>query len=497
MEKKEQNTALVASAVSSEGAEGNGHEGLQSESSPVSVDDDGTLVGAELKLDGELQAPSAGGELSTAIEPKAADGDALAVEPGKTILVVHASVGSGHRSAANAVAEALEALRGQEGFFEQYPHIPRDFKVEVLDILEFGRVVFDGDKTASLFIGATRPFYDLTWRYVLTGRLLWGGGTIWARLNFPKFTQYVARVQPLAVVATHITAANTAVSARMLTGQKFPLISVPTDYETEGLWPHLYSDVFCVANEAMAETLRARKVDERRIAITGLPTRPTFGASHDRMATREEFGLPQDKPVVLALAGARLPKPYQHFRASMDELVPHLHSLEGFHFVIITGDSPDYTAHVKALVEEYSIDNLTVLGYVDKMPELMAASDLVICKSGGLITTECLNAQVPMILLGRAYGQEKANLRMLTGVGAAFSATTARELFDTLRGIQDNPRSIQAMLVNASLLRHPGAAEAIARLTLELADPAEQLPTRTDVRHFLHFYWGHKPAHVR
>lgn len=181
----------------------------------------------------------------------------------------------------------------------------------------------------------------------------------------------------------------------------------------------------------------------------------------------------------------------------MDELVPHLHSLEGFHFVIITGDSPDYTAHVKALVEEYSIDNLTVLGYVDKMPELMAASDLVICKSGGLITTECLNAQVPMILLGRAYGQEKANLRMLTGVGAAFSATTARELFDTLRGIQDNPRSIQAMLVNASLLRHPGAAEAIARLTLELADPAEQLPTRTDVRHFLHFYWGHKPAHVR
>ena len=400
MEKKEQNTALGASAVSSEGAEGNGHEGLQSESSPVSVDDDGTLVGAELKLDGELQAPSAGGELSTAIEPKAADGDALAVEPGKTILVVHASVGSGHRSAANAVAEALEALRGQEGFFEQYPHIPRDFKVEVLDILEFGRVVFDGDKTASLFIGATRPFYDLTWRYVLTGRLLWGGGTIWARLNFPKFTQYVARVQPLAVVATHITAANTAVSARMLTGQKFPLISVPTDYETEGLWPHLYSDVFCVANEAMAETLRARKVDERRIAITGLPTRPTFGASHDRMATREEFGLPQDKPVVLALAGARLPKPYQHFRASMDELVPHLHSLEGFHFVIITGDSPDYTAHVKALVEEYSIDNLTVLGYVDKMPELMAASDLVICKSGGLITTECLNAQVPIDLAG-------------------------------------------------------------------------------------------------
>ncbi len=422
---------------------------------------------------------------------------APAIQPGKTIFVVHASVGSGHRSAANAIAEALEALRQEPGFFEQYPYIPEDFKVEVLDILEFGRVVFDGDKTASLFIGATRPFYDLTWRYVLTGRLLWGGGTIWGHANFPKFTHYVEQARPLAVVATHITAANAAVSARMLTGQKFPLISVPTDYETEGLWPHLYSDAFCVANEAMAETLRARKVEEKRIAITGLPTRPNFGKEYDRRATREEFGLPQDKPLVLALAGARLPKPYEHFRASMDELIPHLHSLEGFHFVIITGDSPDYTDHVKALAEEYSIDNLTVLGYVEKMPELMAASDLVICKSGGLITTECLNARVPMILLGRAYGQEKANLRMLTSVGAAFSATTARELFNTLKGIQENPKSIDAMLVNASLLRHPNAATDIARRTLALADPATDLPTRTDARHFLHFYWGHKPAHVR
>ena len=34
-------------------------------------------------------------------------------------------------------------------------------------------------------------------------------------------------------------------------------------------------------------------------------------------------------------------------------------------------------------------------------------SDLAICKSGGLTVTECLCAQVPMILLGKAYGQEK------------------------------------------------------------------------------------------
>ena len=178
------------------------------------------------------------------------------------ILVVHASVGSGHRSAANAIAEALEEAGEAARAAGDDNSLEARSEVRVLDILDFGRIVFDGDKTASMFTGWTRPFYDLTWRYTLTGRLLWGGGTIWARLMYPKFTEYVRRLRPAAIVATHITAANVAVSARMITGQSFPIVCVPTDYEAEGLWPHLHTDLFCVANESMAETLRPRRVPE-------------------------------------------------------------------------------------------------------------------------------------------------------------------------------------------------------------------------------------------
>ena len=56
----------------------------------------------------------------------------------------------------------------------------------------------------------------------------------------------------------------------MLTAQDFPIVCVPTDYETEGLWPHLHSDLFCVASESMAETLRPRKVPEERILMPRL-----------------------------------------------------------------------------------------------------------------------------------------------------------------------------------------------------------------------------------
>lgn len=414
------------------------------------------------------------------------------------VLIVHASVGSGHRSAANAIAQAFDLLKeGADESMAPKAGVSPNLKVEVLDILDFGRIVFDGDKTASMFTGFTRPYYDLTWRYTLTGRLLWAGGTAWARVMYPKFVDYVREKKPLAIICTHITAANVAVSARMITGFDFPITCVPTDYEVEGMWPHLHTDLFCVANEYMAETLRPRKVPEDRILITGIPTRPAFRTSYDRGEVRRAFGLPEDKRVVLALAGAKLPRPYVHFRESLDQLIPYLHTFKGIHLVIVAGSDEEYARHLRRTVSDHDLDSVTVLDYVEEMAALMNASDLVICKSGGLTVTECLCASVPMILMGRAYGQEKANVRMLTATGAALHVTTSRELIDTLRHVNEHPESTHAMLINASFLRKPDAAIDIARATLDLAAREPSGDAKLRKKHFLHFYWGKKPAHTR
>lgn len=441
--------------------------------------------------------PAAGNALAAA-EPDAPPAAPELLPPKPTVIVMHASVGSGHRSAANAIAQAFELLRDcdDEGL-RQHLDIPDNLEVEVLDVLEFGRHVFDGDHAASLFTGATRPIYDLTWRYTLTGRLLWGGGTVWSHVNFPRFTDHVRETRPLAIVCTHITAANVAVGARMLSGQEFPVVCVPTDYETEGLWPHRAADLFCVANESMAETLRPRKVPEDRILITGIPTRTDFRRTYDKVQTREKLGLPQDKRVVLALAGAYLPRPYVHFRDALDRLLPYLHTFDAMHFVFVAGSDEDYSRHLRQECDELGLDNVTVLDYVDEMAALMAASDLVICKSGGLTVTECLCAQVPMVLLGKAYGQEKANVSMLTSLGAALHVTTSRELLDALRHIAANPDSMHAMLVNGSFLRRPDAALDIARATFRLAAHPKSPDDPSRRKRFAHFYWGRKPAHIR
>lgn len=413
------------------------------------------------------------------------------------VLIMHASVGSGHRSAAIATEQAFDVLKQRRAEGLESIDIPDDLEVEVLDILDYGRIVFDGDRTASMFTGATRPFYDITWRFILTGRLLWGGGTIWSRIMFSKLTDYIEEKKPIAVICTHITAANAVVGARMLTKQNFPLLCVPTDYEIEGLWPHKTTDLFCVANEFMAETLRPRMVPEQEILITGIPTREGFRQTYDVDQVRDELGLPKDKTVVLVLAGAHLPRPYVHFREAIDKTLPYLHAYHDMHFVFIAGQDKTYAQHLRKTCKELDLQNTTVFDYVENMGSLMASSDIAICKSGGLTVTECLCAQVPMILLGRAYGQEKANVRMLTSMGAAMHAITSRELLETLRHIASNPQSTKAMLISARIIRRPDAALDIARESLRLAEKAQANELKQRKKHFLHFYWGRKPAHDR
>jgi len=421
-----------------------------------------------------------------------------------TILIMHSSVGSGHRSAAEAVGQMLEHMRdtGEPAFPDGSP-LPPDTRILVLDSLDYGRIHFNGDRWASSFTGATRPWYDLTWRYTFTGRLLWGGGSGISTVMFPRFTKLVREVKPMAVIATHIMGANIAVGARMLTKQNFPIVSVPTDYETEGLWPHRFTDAFCVGTEYMAETLRARKIPEEKICITGIPTRTDFLNEYDTAEAREEFGLPQDKKVVLVLAGAKLPAPYRLFRERIDQTLPYLHRYTDMHFVIIAGSDQEYADQVRRRVRELGLPNVTVLDYCNQMAKLMCAADLAICKAGGLTVTECLCARTPMILVGRAYGQEKANVNMLTGNGAAMHVTTPRELRSRLDRFSANPKLLDSMLFNANLLRKPNAARDIARITLALAaDAPAEGTTRAWHRrlpglYLMKLYIGDRPAHIR
>lgn len=401
------------------------------------------------------------------------------------VIVVHASVGSGHRSAAQSVAQALEDLAGS------HPALPADAEIAVLDILSYGYIHFDGDKTANVTV-VFNSLYDFCWHHVFTGRILWGGGWLWSPCMFSAFTKLVRARRPIAIVATHIVAANAAVAARMLTGQRFPIVCVPTDYGAEGFWPHLTADLFCAADQEMVKELEPRRVPRHRIKVTGIPVRKGFSETRDRTETLRSFGLPQDKINVLVMAGARLAQPYMPFREIFDEVVPLLSDFPNMHFAVLAGADDEYAQRLRTMAAARSIDNITVFNYVEDIPGLMSASDMIVAKSGGLATTECLCARLPLVLVGTPYGQERANTVTVTEAGAAVTAETSSQLVNELERIHEDPLVLRTMNKGGDFLRRPHAARDIACATLDLVGHIRE------VRKFpLKIYWGGKPHPLR
>lgn len=195
-------------------------------------------------------------------------------------------LGSSQRCA--ATAQALEDLCGK------HPALPENTEIAVLDILDYGYIKFDGDKTANVTV-SFNWLYDITWHRTFTGRLLWGGGSAWSPFMFAPFTKIVRKRKPIAILATHIVAANASVAAKMVTGQTFPVTSIPTDYGAEGLWPHLDCDLFCAADETMVKELTPRKVPESHIKVTGIPVRKGFTDPIESSRSAEAFAFRKTK----------------------------------------------------------------------------------------------------------------------------------------------------------------------------------------------------------
>lgn len=408
------------------------------------------------------------------------------------IIVTYASVGSGHRSAARAIAAAFEHIRNND-YSDEYSNLmPQDVEIKLVDILEYGYVTFNGEETTNLFVGPTRPLYDIAWHYTFTGRLMWGGGTAWSYLMFAPFTKLVEKRHPLAIVATHIVAANAAVAARMITKQEFPVTIVPTDYGYEGFWPSRYADLICAADDWMVTEILQRRVGRDKICVTGIPVVEGFGRDYDRDAVLESYGLPKDKMIVLVMAGAKWRQPYVLFREAMEKVVPRLPEFSTLHFAFITGSDTEYADELKLQAELYDIPNMTVLNYVDRMPELMAAADLAIAKSGGLTVTECICAHLPLLLLGTSYGQERANTETVTRAGAAQHVVTPYDLILELQKIDRNHNIVELMRENGETMRRPDAAKQVALETLFRVGTVKKLP-----RPFMHFCIGSKPVRER
>jgi processive 1,2-diacylglycerol beta-glucosyltransferase len=98
------------------------------------------------------------------------------------------------------------------------------------------------------------------------------------------------------------------------------------------------------------------------------------------------------------------------------------------------------------------------LGFVEYLDDLIAASDLVITKAGGLIVSEVMARQTPMILINSIPGQEEWNADYVVSVGAGIQLRHLDMLPLAVESLLANPSRLAALRAAATKAGRPDAA---------------------------------------
>jgi 1,2-diacylglycerol 3-beta-galactosyltransferase len=110
-----------------------------------------------------------------------------------------------------------------------------------------------------------------------------------------------------------------------------------------------------------------------------------------------------------------------------------------------------------------------VLGFVEYMPELMRACDMVVTKAGPGAIAEALATGLPLIITGFLPGQETPNVDYVVDSGFGAYAPKDSDLLDEVRVLAEGGPTWREMSRKAQDLAHPYASSDIARECLLLA----------------------------
>ncbi|MFN2305102.1 MAG: glycosyltransferase, partial [Anaerolineales bacterium] len=117
-----------------------------------------------------------------------------------------------------------------------------------------------------------------------------------------------------------------------------------------------------------------------------------------------------------------------------------------------------------------------IYDFVDFMPKLMRAANMIVCKAGGLIVSEALASGLPLMLIDFLPGQEKGNADFVIENKAGALCLTGKDVLRTLSDwLRVDMKRLHEIAQNAANLVPPDAATKIASLALDtLTHPAKK-----------------------
>jgi UDP-N-acetylglucosamine:LPS N-acetylglucosamine transferase len=329
-------------------------------------------------------------------------------------LLVSGSIGMGHDVMADAFASSLTA---------------RAWSTETLDAMALlgGPGHQAGEAVFRSLLGVPGVFDALHFHALRGGnRLARFLDDQAARRIAPRLAERLQDSPASLVVSVFATAAS-AMSRVRADGVVARTVTFCTDVNPHRLWVHPHTDVYLVPSPTSAAFLR-RFEPEARVLVVPAPVRSVFYDAPSRADARSSLGVPADARVVLLMTGSWGLGPLAAVARSL--------AAAGVHVLAVAGRRAPVETQVRAAAAADA--RIVPFGFTDRVPELMAACDVVVTSAGDT----CSEARVigrRMVLLDVVAGHGRENLQHELELGDAVVASTAPDLLvrSVLRALSD------------------------------------------------------------
>lgn len=365
----------------------------------------------------------------------------------KRILILTADAGFGHRSAANAVSEALQQKYG-EGVC-----------VSIINPLDDKRTPFflrDSQSDYDTLIRNTpelyRDGYEASDALVPT-TLLERALTV---MLFEVMREHLRNFNPDIVLTTYPLYQAPLNAVRFFHNLPLPVYTVITDLiSVHRIWFNNHTDGFFVPTEEVSELAQHYHISPEKITLTGIPVSPQFKRPKvEKSLLRKELGWEPDTTTVLAVGSTRV----EQLESTLNVIN---HFGEKVQLICVAGKD-------KSLYKQLSNSTwhipVQIYEFVKEIPKFMLASDCIISKAGGLIVTESLAAGLPLLLIDIIPGQETGNAEYVVNHGAGDVALDPVAVLETFsHWMLNDQKLLRERMQNARKLGKPDSALQIAK----------------------------------
>jgi len=374
----------------------------------------------------------------------------------KRVLFLFSDTGGGHRSAFQAIQDAMKIRYGDAVDFDAVD-VLRECKWPLNKQPElYPRVV----NTSKLLWALMYHSFDGKRRTGLARRLIY-------RNNRRILRRIVSEHPADVVVCTHSVIGNPTFRAFLTLDERPPFLTVVTDLvTTPSFWYDPRVDHCFVPTETAYRRGLRLGMSPSQMQITGLPVNPHFiNSITSKERARKEFGFDPVLPAVLIVAGSEGMGSIHKMVAALDAqpLAAQL--------IVVCGRNQE----LKSRLEDRVWNNRhCIFGYVTnhrEMPRIMAASDIIVTKAGPSTISEAAIAGLPMIISDRIPGQETGNVRLVTENQAGIYLPKPEKVAERIvEWLGEGPEMLGRRAANARRIARPDAVWEIADAVWEWAN---------------------------